>query len=122
MSRVLVKPGVLFSTIAPAGFRLLSAIEAAARALPFDLTITSACDGEHSGPEDPHHSGNAYDIRTHDVEDKGALLGSIMRNLGPGEPQASSGGFVTAQFFGWLEQAGTENEHIHIQLRHGQEY
>lgn len=52
-----VKDGVLFLKIAPAGFRILSAIDQVAQALSLDLVITSGTDGEHSGPLDPHHRG-----------------------------------------------------------------
>lgn len=117
---VRVKPGVQFNVIAPAGFRLLAALDNAALSLGHDLTITSGTDGEHSGSDDPHHSGNAYDVRSQDVPDKQAVLITVLSLLGT--PVPSSGGFVTDKFFGWLEQAGTANEHFHFQLRHGQEY
>jgi len=117
---VLVKPGVSFSAIAPAGFRILSALESVSRRLGISLTITSACDGEHSGPGDPHHRGEAYDVRSHGVNAKDTVLLAVMRELG--EPQPESGGFVTRCFFGWIENAGSDNEHFHFQLRHGAEY
>lgn len=102
------KEGVEFATIAPAGFRILSAIDQCAAALGHDLVITSACDGEHSGPGDPHHTGEAYDIRTQDFpneELKQLVLDNIMNHL------------VRDHFFGFLEAAGTSNEHIHIQRK-----
>ncbi len=34
-----------------------------------DLTITSGTDGAHSGPGDPHYHGEAYDVRSHDLDD-----------------------------------------------------
>ena len=112
MGIVKVKPGVLFSVIAPAGFRILAAIDLTAAALGLDLTITSACDGKHSGPGDPHHKGEAYDIRTHDltVVEKVNVLACIMGLLEAG------------LFFGFLEAAGTTNEHIHVQRRKGTVY
>lgn len=127
---VRVKPGVLFTTIAPAGFRMLSAIEGAARACRVDLTITSACDGEHSGPDDPHHRGEAYDVRAHGLSDwqKVSVLDAILRACtAPGEGPPAEGstiavGWTTAQFFGFLEAAGTDNEHLHVQLRKGRSY
>jgi hypothetical protein len=112
-----VKEGVLFTTISPAGFKLLSAFQRASDSLGMDFTITSACDGAHSGPGDPHHSGSAYDVRSQGITDKSAVLRAIMQELGVFT--ASSGGWVTDKFFGWLEQAGTPNEHFHFQLRHG---
>lgn len=108
---VRVKPGVLFTTIAPGGFRILAELERCARIFGQDLTITSACDGVHSGPADPHHRGEAYDIRTHgfthlEVEN---LLTLLQHNLGDG-------------FFAFLEAPGTTNEHIHAQVKKGQTY
>lgn len=112
--------GVQFAVIAPAGFEILRALSTVSKAVGLDLTITSGTDGEHSGPADPHHSGMAYDVRSHDVLNKQDLLTAVMTELG--QPSPSSGGYVTAKFFGWLEQAGTDNEHFHFQLRHGQTY
>jgi hypothetical protein len=108
MSVVRVKDGVLFTIIAPAGFRILSAIDECAKNLSFDLTITSACDGVHSGPADPHHTGEAYDVRTHDFPDettKQVVLSDIMTSLG------------LMSFYGFIEDPGTDNEHIHIQRK-----
>lgn len=115
------KQGVQYSVISPAGHLLLSAIQFASEALKLDLTITSACDGAHSGPEDPHHFGSAYDVRTHGLPDKQVVLQAIMDELGdtitPGD-----GGLLTEKFFGWIENEDTPDEHIHIQLRHGISY
>ena len=110
---VRLKDGVQFSTIAPAGFRILSAIDQCAAALNINLVITSACDGEHSGPADPHHTGEAYDVRTHDFPNdalKKQVLDSIMWKLG------------WDQFYGFLEAPGTSNEHIHVQRKKGTVY
>jgi hypothetical protein len=109
MSALLVKPGVLFTTIAPAGFQILWALTEITTYDSNDLTITSACDGEHSGPDDPHHRGEAYDLRSH-LLDPAALLQDIQALLSP------------AKFFSFIEDAGTPNEHIHIQLRKGETY
>ena len=113
MSVVRVKDGVLFAVIAPGGFRILSAIEQACRKLNLgDFTITSACDGEHSGPNDPHHRGEAYDVRSHDfpAERKPTILNAFQALL-PGD-----------QFYCFLESAGTPNEHWHLQVKKGTEY
>lgn len=127
---VAVKPGVQFTLIAPAGFRLLSAIEHTARTLQIDVTITSACDGDHSGPADPHHRGLAYDVRTHDLTapQKAALLEGILDQCrdddeGPTLPvQNVPRSLSTRCFFGFIEAAGTPDEHIHVQLRIGRSY
>ena len=90
---------------------MLSAIDMAADDLNLDLVITSACDGEHSGPNDPHHRGEAFDIRSHDFDEdqKNSILNNISRTLGP-------------RFFGFLESPGTDNEHFHFQVKKGTTY
>lgn len=105
-----VKDGVQFTIIAPGGFRILSTLNRIALDIDHDLTITSACDGAHSGPEDPHHRGEAYDIRTHDLPDKQATLMAIQTYLS------------ADMFFAWIEDAGGENEHIHVQVKKGTQY
>lgn len=115
-----VADGVQFAVIAPAGFEILRALAEVSKTLGLDLTITSGTDGDHSGESDPHHLGAAYDVRSHDLINKQDVLTAIMEQLG--QPSPSSGGYVTAKFFGWLEQAGTDNEHFHFQLRRGQVY
>lgn len=106
------KPGVYFSVISPAGFRILSAIDQTAVALSVDLVITSGTDGAHSGPNDPHHRGEAYDVRSQGFspEMKQSILNGVMGKLG------------FERFYGFLEAAGTENEHFHFQVKKGTEY
>jgi hypothetical protein len=104
---VRVKDGVAFTTIAPAGFRILRAIDYTANRLGLDLTITSACDGDHSGPGDPHHAGEAFDLRTHGLTD--AKLQDVLHTLGSV--------LNSEQFFVLHESIGTPNEHIHAQRR-----
>lgn len=106
-----VKPGVLFGPegdppiIAPAGYLILEALKDASVTLGVDLTITSAWDGVHSGPQDPHKLGEAYDIRSQDLDpvSRGRLLDVVMEELG------------WQRFFGFLEAHGTPNEHFHFQ-------
>lgn len=120
-----VKDGVQFTTIAPAGFRLLGAFDKACVQLGFDLTITSACDGAHSGPDDPHHTGEAYDVRSKDIEDKDGVLLAVLNQFGHPVPE-TEGGYVTMHFFGWLENPGSRDpqkpEHFHFQRRKGVVY
>lgn len=106
------KPGVEFAIIAPGGFVMIAAIQLAAEDTGLDLTITSGTDGEHSGPEDPHKRGEAYDVRSHDLslEQKDAVEDSLTRNL------------PAAHFFFFLEAEGTDNEHFHIQVKKGTTY
>lgn len=107
---VRVKEGVEFKVIAPGGFVILAAIQRAAVALGHDITISSGTDGAHSGPGDPHHRGEAYDVRTHDLPDKNAALELIQRYIG------------YALFFAFIEDPGTQDEHIHIQVKKGTAY
>lgn len=112
MSVIRVKDGVAFSVIAPGGFRILSAIDQVAVNWPGDLTITSGTDGEHSGPPDPHHTGNAYDVRSQNMlpAQKPTFLSMVMAILG------------WDHFYGFLEAEGTENEHFHFQVKKGTTY
>ena len=98
--------------IAPGGFRILSAIDQVAAALQIDLTITSGSDGMHSGMTDPHHRGEAYDVRSHDLNPdlKQMILDQVMRKLG------------FERFYGFIEAAGTDNEHFHFQVKKGTVY
>lgn len=105
-----VKDGVQFTVIAPGGFAMLSALVAVTRIIDHDLIITSACDGEHSGPDDPHHRGEAYDVRTHDLPDKGLALLTLQQQLN------------AYRFYSFLEDLGTDNEHIHVQVKKGTTY
>ena len=115
------KDGVQFAKIAPAGFRLLAALDKAVLNLNMDLVITSGTDGEHSGPADPHHTGEAYDVRSQNISNKNAVLLGVLSQLGHPTP-VDGGGYATAFFFGWLEDAGTPNEHFHFQRRRGVVY
>src|SRR5579884_2024155 len=101
-SVIRVKEGVRFDVIAPGGFRLLSAVEITCRKLNLgDFWITSACDGCHSGQNDPHHRGEAYDVRSHtfSVDQKNIILNAVQALL-PAD-----------QFYCFLESPGTDNEH-----------
>jgi hypothetical protein len=109
MGVVRVKDGVEFTKIAPGGFRILAVLDSLARQTG-DLTITSACDGEHSGPSDPHHRGEAYDVRTHDLPNPMGVLQLIIAALG------------LEFFYAFLEDPSTPNEHIHIQVKKGSVY
>lgn len=113
--RILVKPGVTF-VYHPAGFRILEAVRRTAVLLGINVTITSGADGLHSGPGDPHKTGEAYDLRTHDLspEVTQALLRGIQHELGEDLPGR--------RFYTFLEAPGTANEHIHSQRRNATTY
>ncbi len=120
MNGLLVKPGVSFAVIAPAGFRLLSALDVTARRLQITLTITCGCDSHP--PADPHSTGEAYDVRTHGLtnDQKRQLLKSLMDELATDThdvPLPASGGLGTLHFWGWIENLGLATEHLHCQRR-----
>lgn len=106
---VTYKLGVEFAVFAPGGFLILQSLKAASKTLGVDLTITSGTDGVHSGPMDPHHRGEAYDVRSHDFDDatKQKVLAAIMAPLS------------WQHFFGFVEAPGTPNEHLHVQTKKG---
>ena len=115
MGRLLTKPGVDFGTsLAPAGARILDVLKRLVASYSFDVTITSARDGAHSGPNDPHHSGEAFDLRTKPLtsEQKATLLTDLRETL-----------YKTPRKF-WVDLEAPEQpyEHIHVQRRKGVTY
>jgi hypothetical protein len=108
---VLIKDGVTF-VYSPGGLVILQAIKTNSKMLNKDLTITSGSDGIHSGLSDPHHFGNAYDVRSHDLDDvnKQQFLANLNNLL------------ARDDFYYFLEDNGTANEHFHIQVRKGINY
>lgn len=117
---VRVKPGVRFTTIAPAGFRLLAALEHVARTLQIVLVVTCACDAHAAA--DPHTLGEAYDVRTKPLtlDEKTRVLRALLLALsqGPGdEPTYTGLGLATRKFYGQIENLGTDTEHLHVQRR-----
>lgn len=119
---------VRFDMIAPAGFAILSALVQVARKMPSDVWITSATDGKHSGPTDPHYAGEAIDVRTNtmpDLTSKQAFVKAIIWQLREDDTDApfeASGGWATRKFFAFLESPGQPNEHAHIQRRKNTQY
>lgn len=123
---IMAKSGVQFAQIAPAGFRLISAIERTSRLLNVDLVITSGTDGFHSGPNDPHKRGCAFDVRSRTLEPEQvkAVLRQVLLECADGDeaPTEKADGLVTEKFFGFHEGAQTPNAHLHFQLRMGKVY
>lgn len=116
MGKLLVKDGVDFgSTLAPAGARILDVLKTLAPTYDFDITITSARDGVHSGPDDPHHAGEAFDVRSNGLTalQVAALLQDVQRLLYSSTPR---------RFYAFYEAAGTPNAHLHMQRRAGTSY
>jgi hypothetical protein len=113
---LLVKPEVDFGpSLAPAGARILDVLKTLAPSYDFDITITSARDGAHSGPADPHHTGEAFDIRSNGLADSQIrrLLADVQRLLYTSTPR---------RFYAFYEAPGTPNAHLHIQRRAGSSY
>lgn len=107
---VKVKAGVKWA-YAPGVFYIAHALERVSNALGIDITVTSAADGVHSGPADPHYTGNALDIRTHDLGDKKqVVLAGLLAEL-------NRDGII--RFTAFIEQPGGANEHIHCQRKYG---
>jgi len=122
VNSVTIKDGVLFALLAPAGLAILDALRRTAQNLEMDLVITSGTDGKHSGPDDPHYTGEAYDVRSQGLssDDKQKVLREVMLQLqrGPADaPIETDQGLFTLHFFGFLESQGTTNEHFHFQRR-----
>ena len=119
---ILIKKDVDFGTsLAPAGARILDALKQVAKIVPFDVMITSARDGVHSGPNDPHKLGEAFDIRTNTLSapQKAELLKLIQGAL---YPPGTSLWSPERRFYAFLESPGQPNEHIHVQRRLGTTY
>lgn len=60
-----VEPGVKFDGIAPAGARIIAALDGATKVLGIDLWISSGTEGH--GPTSPHSTGEAYDVSVKDM-------------------------------------------------------
>lgn len=112
MNVVRFKDGV---TLVPSsgGVRILAALWQIAQKLQRDVTVTSGSDGLHSGVDDPHHKGLAFDIRTHGDPDKQQLLVTLINILAETDPN---------RFYAFIEDEGGDNEHIHAQVRRGTTY
>jgi hypothetical protein len=107
-----LKDGVILGKeLAPAGARILDVLKRIVSGYSFDVTITSGRDGEHSGPADPHHKGEAFDLRSKDLTlvQKRQLVEDLSTGLGK-------------RFFAFVEQPRTPNEHIHVQRKRATVY
>lgn len=109
---VTIKPGARFDVIAPAGFAILEAIKIVSAETGIDLVITSGTDGTHSGPDDPHKTGEAYDVRTHDLTpmQKNYVFDTLKMYLDEDD------------FYGTIEDLGGTNEHMHWQRKKGTKF
>jgi hypothetical protein len=108
-------PGVEFARIAPAGFAILAALWQASQSLQCDFQITSGTDGQHSGPTDPHYTGEAYDIRTLGLPaGMAAKLAAFLAN------ELGAAFYVLHEMPGDTPQ--TTGEHLHVQRAKGTVY
>lgn len=115
MGQILIKPGVILGdSLHPAGARILDVVKELAAGYDFDVTITSGRDGVHSGPDDPHHQGAAFDFRTNTLtaEQKQLFLRDLQHALYKQD----------RRFYVFIEDAGGPNEHCHCQKRAGTDY
>jgi hypothetical protein len=108
MAELHTKVGVELAIIDEVTLDMLFGILAAAKSCGLSVvTITSGSDGVHSGPNDPHHFGHALDVRVHDFPASvppATFLASLLSVIGP-------------KYFAFIEDAGTSNEHLHVQWR-----
>lgn len=108
------KDTVRFARFTPAMLQMLAVLGALAAthgAAPDPLVITSANDSTHD-PHSRHYTDEALDLRTHNFTSPTArhlFQTALVARLGP-------------QFTVLLEDEGTENEHLHCQVRHGLAY
>ena len=82
MNVVRHRPGVQFDVIAPAGFRILSALDQAAQRCGVDLMITSGTDSHETGA---HPGGEAFDVSVLSLSAQqiADVKASLERTLGP---------------------------------------
>ena len=109
------KPDVRFRIITPALVRMEGILLLASGILPDlpaeGLVITVGSNGQHM-KNSRHYSGEALDLRSKSFRNgavRAAFMGSLQQLLGP-------------QFSVLLEDAGTDNEHFHIQVRKGHRF
>lgn len=103
------KPTVRFRVITPALLHMLATLERVSRTafgLPDEgLVITSGSDGTHMAGS-KHCTGEALDVRskTLNATVRNGLIAMLCTELGP-------------KFTVLLEDVGTPNEHLHIQVK-----
>lgn len=107
------KDGVRLNADAPAIAFILAALNLAARdvdlKLPEDgLIITAGRDGQHMEGS-KHYTDEAIDLRSHNFPSRAAAVVFVSR----------LGSILGRRFSVLFEDAGTSNEHFHIQVRKG---
>lgn len=121
---VVTKPGVQFDRIAPGGFKILAALQAASFIFDRDVVIT--CGTESHPATDPHARGEAFDVRAAGMSDATVLafVDYLNRQLGPAftvlyeTPSKPSGVLASVAYV----NAGASAPHFHVQVRKGTNY
>lgn len=114
-------PAVRFDMIAPAGFRILSALDQTAQDCRVDLMVTSGTDSHATGP---HATGEAFDISVHTLSAQQIwdVKASLEELLGPlftvlyEVPKVPSDS--TLRSIAYLNAAAT-GPHFHVQRKKG---
>lgn len=122
---VRARPSVKFATIAPAGFRILSAIDQAAQQCGVNLTVTAGTDS-HQSP-DPHCSGEAFDVSVQGLTPAQIVdvRASLATTLGPlftvlyERPDVPTDPALKAIAFVNTKATGP---HLHIQRKKGTQF
>lgn len=118
------KPGVEFGVIAPGGFRILGALEATARILEQDITITAGTNDHATGR---HPFGEAYDVSV------SGMAPSAIKKMHRHLQQLLGDGFTVLYEVPVMPQdtdlrsiayvnADATGPHFHIQVRKASEY
>ena len=123
MRYVRVKTGAGFPTLAPAGVRILAALDAAASSLGVVLLVTSGSEERGRSLSDPHMTGEAADVRVSHLADGQvrALVADLRSLLGPAftvlyeVPTAYHGPLADIAY----RSAGATAPHLHIQRAKG---
>lgn len=121
MVGVIFKLGCDTRILGKAGVRILGVLDTLARTLGHDIQVT--CANEGHTPPDPHVSGEAFDVHTHDwaPDHREAVLHALIAALADDPtadaPRPASIGLATKRFYAQLENPGQPTEHIHVQRR-----
>lgn len=98
------KHGVSLGRLAAAGIVILAALKETSRRLGVPLVITET--DQHHPPLDPHTLGEAFDVRSHDLDpDLRPKVVHLLHEI------------LGDEFYATLEDVATSNEHFHIQRR-----
>lgn len=113
-------PSVVLTGLAPAGIRLLSALDLMAQTIRRDLTVTCGLEAHTEGA---HPRGEALDVRTRDLSEPQilVLVDGLKKVLGRDftvlyeVPTKPVGALAPISFV----NAGATGPHLHLQLKKG---